>query len=104
MGGIEATKKIRRLAGEVSKLPIIAMTANAMKGDRETYLDAGMDDYVSKPIDPRNLAEAIARQTGAPAEASRSIPESTSDTGAVSLETGNALDELLSGFDDLIEA
>ena len=50
MNGIEATKKIRAL--ELNKhLPIIAVTANALKGDKERFLKAGMDDYISKPID-----------------------------------------------------
>ncbi len=52
MDGLEATKKIRQIeeANGHSKVPIIAMTANAMQGDRETCLDAGMDGYVAKPI------------------------------------------------------
>jgi CheY-like chemotaxis protein len=51
MDGVDATQRIRALTGSVGKLPIIAMTANAMVGDREEYLAAGMDDYVAKPID-----------------------------------------------------
>ena len=64
MSGIDATKKIRRLQGPVSETPIVAMTANAMVGDRETYLEAGMDDYVSKPIDPNLLSAVLTRQSG----------------------------------------
>ena len=48
MNGIEATKKIRELN---EKAPIVAVTANALKGDKEKFIDAGMNDYLSKPID-----------------------------------------------------
>ncbi len=54
MDGVEATTRIRQL--DVGKrLPIIAVTANALPGDKESYLAAGMDDYLSKPIDPQQL-------------------------------------------------
>jgi len=62
MDGFAATQEIRRQ--EVSKqmrIPIIAMTANAMDGDRELCLAAGMDDYVAKPISRRIVTEAIER-------------------------------------------
>ena len=60
MDGIEATSKIRLQETETGKhIPIIAMTANAMKGDREKYLEAGMDEYVSKPIKPKELFDKI---------------------------------------------
>jgi len=63
MDGFEATRTIRRKSSAVRNhdIPIIAMTAHAMTGDRERCIDAGMDDYVSKPIQPRDLAEAIER-------------------------------------------
>lgn len=59
MDGLEATKVIRNSDNSVSKIPIIAMTANAMKGDREMCLDAGMDDYITKPINSDLLSSAI---------------------------------------------
>jgi PAS domain S-box-containing protein len=60
MNGFEATELIRsREAGTRRHVPIVALTAHAMKGDRERCLEAGMDSYVSKPIQPRALFEAI---------------------------------------------
>jgi two-component system sensor histidine kinase/response regulator len=62
MDGFEATRVIRKKEQVThTHIPIIALTANAMKGDREQCLEAGMDDYVSKPIRFDELSEAIAR-------------------------------------------
>ncbi len=75
MNGYEATREIRRIEGEdmnnhgnltrygnedsIAHVPIIAMTAHAMKGDRESCLEAGMDDYVSKPINRKKVFEVL---------------------------------------------
>ena len=59
MGGIEATRQIRQLIGAAAAIPIIAVTAHALKGDRENLLQVGMNDYVSKPIDKNELLEKI---------------------------------------------
>ena len=61
MDGPTTTRAIRALEGPISRIPIIAVTANAMQGDREAYLEAGMNDYVSKPIVSSALFAAIAR-------------------------------------------
>jgi len=63
MDGEAATRAIRALPAEVSGIPIIAMTANAMVEHRAAYLANGMDDYVSKPLNPKLLSAAIARAT-----------------------------------------
>lgn len=64
MNGLEATTLIREREKETGeRIPIIAMTANAMEGDRERCLEAGMDAYVSKPIRSRELFAAIEQFT-----------------------------------------
>ena len=61
MDGFEATRAIRQLQGDTAHVPIVAMTAHAMTGDKERCLDAGMDDYLSKPLQVDKMLEAIAR-------------------------------------------
>jgi len=64
MDGYQATQVIRSLDGPLARVPVIAMTANAMEGDRERCLAAGMDDYLSKPIRRPALAAALSRWSG----------------------------------------
>ena len=69
MDGFEATEKIREMESSTSgHVPIIAMTAHAMKGDRERCLEAGMDDYVPKPISSETLLNAINALVNQPSE------------------------------------
>jgi CheY-like chemotaxis protein len=59
MDGLEATRRIRQLSGDLANIPIVALTANALVGDRERVLEAGMNDYLSKPIDIHALKRAL---------------------------------------------
>jgi signal transduction histidine kinase/CheY-like chemotaxis protein len=76
MSGLEAAVAIRAAERSTGRhVPIVAMTAHAMKGDQERCLEAGMDGYISKPIQPDRMMEAIARAAGPAvetAEAARS--------------------------------
>jgi two-component system, sensor histidine kinase len=60
LDGVETTKRVRKMPGQAAEVPIVALTAHAMKGDREDYLAAGLDGYISKPIRGRDLFAAIA--------------------------------------------
>ncbi len=59
MDGFEACREIRKRESGAAHIPIVAITANAMKGDRERCLEAGMDDYVSKPFKQDDLKTVI---------------------------------------------
>ncbi|MBN1887025.1 MAG: PAS domain S-box protein [Thermoflexales bacterium] len=100
MDGLEATRHIRQkdlsgfgnLTGLSAQPRIIAMTANAMQGDREMCLEAGMDDYVSKPVQIRELQSALERQGRAPADRVESVAEL--ETPAVDWAVLDGLHEL----------
>jgi signal transduction histidine kinase/CheY-like chemotaxis protein len=77
MDGLEATRRIIEKYGD-QRPRIVALTANAMQGDREQCLAAGMDDYLAKPVLAAALDEALTRQTGYVARASRQKINATS--------------------------
>ena len=66
MDGIEATRRIRRRADSLSRIPIVALTANTMENDKQAYLDAGMNGIVGKPINRAVLLDAINVALGRP--------------------------------------
>lgn len=61
LDGLQATKKIREMGGKFIDLPIIAMTAHALSGDKEKSLSAGMNDHISKPFHPEALLQKLSR-------------------------------------------
>ena len=74
MNGLQATAAIREAeAARGSHVPIVGVTAHALKGDRERCLEAGMDDYLPKPISPRALLDKIERWAGMPGMADRQV-------------------------------
>src|SRR5215472_15053897 len=76
MDGLEATSAIRAAESGTGKhVPIVAMTAHAMKGDREKCLGAGMDGYISKPIHAKELFETIANLAPPTARAGQPFPD-----------------------------
>jgi len=93
MDGLEATRRIRNPQSAIAnrQIPIIAMTAHAMQGDRETCLEAGMNDYVSKPVSAQALAEALDRwlpkETAATIQQAPGAPEETASASAPEPQT-----------------
>ena len=98
MDGFEATAAIRRMDGDRSRTPIIAMTAAAMAGDRERCLDAGMDDYLTKPIRVEVLGAVLKKWThqgrpGGHERAAEPAPETAGVLDQSQIETLLSLDD-----------
>ena len=99
MDGPTATAQIRAMPGPVARLPIIALTANAMVGDRERYLAAGMDGYVSKPINRHGLQAEMARVLGLAVPGAAAPPAPAEATPPAEMP-----DDLAAELDDLFSA
>nr|WP_321403537.1 response regulator [uncultured Desulfobacter sp.] len=98
MGGMEATKKIREIK-PAETLPIIAMTAHAMSGDREKSLRAGMQEHVTKPINPPELFKALV-QWIKPGDRKRpDVPVSTPPDTQAAINGAQELPQSLPGID-----
>ena len=110
MGGIEATRLIRQREAAVggNKIPIIAMTANAMAGDREACLEAGMNDYLAKPIKAAELTAKLAAwstsATGRSAEATDKSPSRFDYPAALKAMDPEIIEILVPAFLDLYAA
>ena len=97
MDGLEATRRIRaEERGHGEHIPIIAMTANAMTGDRERCLDSGMDGYLSKPVKPEVLYQEIDRvMSGKPADTSvEARPTGAPEAGEPVFDRADALSRI----------
>jgi signal transduction histidine kinase/CheY-like chemotaxis protein len=96
LDGIQATRQIRQLPAPKSKVPIIAMTANAMTGAREEYLAAGMNDYISKPVQATVLLAKLAAIAGGVAASPPEEAGMPPDLGEIlDLEKLEALDAVM---------
>jgi two-component system sensor histidine kinase/response regulator len=90
MDGFKATMAIRLDEQQrgIGRIPIIAMTANAMQGDRERCMDVGMDDYISKPIAPAELSRALEQWAGSPMLRERDLPANSAlETASPAVES-----------------
>ena len=94
MDGYSAVRiqRTRDARASVTRLPIVALTANALAEDRQKCIDAGMDDFVSKPFRKEDLADAIRRVTGQAGQTSRTAPPA-SDTPPPRIETVSVTNE-----------
>jgi|GEM_PF-3030068 len=106
MDGMEVVRRIREggVPGCDQQIPVIALTAYAMKGDRERFLEAGMNDYVSKPVDRERLRKAMEQclETGGSREASGESPSVVSSRGPSFMEDLRKLTDRYRGSESLL--
>jgi PAS domain S-box-containing protein len=104
MDGVEATRHIRNSDSEMRHVPVIALTANAMKGDRERYLDAGMNGYLAKPVQPDELLSEIRQHLATKGAASEiSAQSSPPDPGKSDRSASSDTGFSLSDFGEIID-
>lgn len=102
MDGLEATRRIRAMAGDYGGIPIIAMTANARPEDRWVCLENGMNDFITKPIDLSDMLNKVAQWTSGEPYTFQGDDDLAAGSGqTVTEEAAAALDELLAGLDEL---
>jgi signal transduction histidine kinase/DNA-binding response OmpR family regulator len=105
LDGLEATRRIRELGGAPSQVPIVALTANATQEDRRRCLEAGMNDFMAKPIDANDLIQKIALHAkvklieGEAARKSAAEHEAAPAIAPLSMEQQDALASLLSSLE-----
>ncbi|MBL8707643.1 MAG: response regulator [Rhodospirillaceae bacterium] len=106
LDGLEATRRIRELGGAAAKIPIIALTANASQEDRRLCLEAGMNDFMAKPIDANDLIQKISLHAraaligGKAARESAEAHEAAPALAPLSMEQQGALEDLLSSLEN----
>ena len=113
MDGYEATRRIRKLDDNYAQIPIIAMTANVREGDRQTCIDAGMDDYLAKPLKIKNikskleiwLPELVSEVLKLPTQQSAPYNPSALHLGALNVKRINELkDSVGRAFENVLSA
>jgi CheY-like chemotaxis protein len=102
LDGVGATREIRALPAPKGKVPILAMTANAMPGAKSEYLAAGMDDYIPKPVQPELLFSKLLQYRGkGPAVVAAAAPQAEPvlfDRGKIAALTDSLGDDEVQGF------